>query len=132
MGNVILPGTLPEAVNHFKNDDTCREFITAIRWADGVVKCPRCGSANVSWLPNARVFRCHEKHERQKFSVKAGTLFEGSPIGLGKWLAVMWIAVNCKNGISSYEVAREIGVTQKTAWLMMQRARLAIGVGGGG
>lgn len=96
------------------------------RWPDGVVRCPHCGSDKVSYLPNARVFKCYEKHERQKFSLKVGTIFEDSPIGLDKWLPVMWMLANCKNGVSSWEIHRAIGVTQKTAWFMLQRGRLAM------
>jgi transposase-like protein len=103
-----------------------------LRWPDGVIRCPRCNSGNVDYLPNARVFKCFEKHPRQKFSLKVGTIFEDSPIGLEKWLPAMWLLVNCKNGISSYEVHRALGVTQKTAWFMMHRLRLALQQDGGG
>lgn len=97
-----------------------------LRWPDGKVRCPHCGSEDVAWLPNANVFKCYEKHPLQKFSLKVGTIFEDSPIGLNKWLPVMWMIANCKNGISSYEIHRAIGVTQKTAWFMLQRCRLAM------
>ena len=100
--------------------------MVALRWPDGKVICPNCGSDDVSYLPNARVFKCYQKHDRQKFSLKIGTIFEDSPIGLDKWLPVMWLLVNAKNGISSWEIHRAIGVTQKTAWFMLQRARLAM------
>src|SRR5579863_6108193 len=122
----ILPVTLLEAESHFKDYDNCHRFMVVLRWPDGVVRCPRCGSDNVDWLPNARVFKCYEKHERQKFSLKVGTIFEDSPIGLDKWLPVMWQLVNCKNGVSSWEIHRAIGVTQKSAWFMLQRGRLAL------
>ncbi len=122
----ILPTTLLEAVSHFKSYENCLKFMTVLRWPDGVIRCPRCGSDDVSYLPNARVFKCFVKHEKQKFSLKVGTIFEDSPIGLDKWLPVVWMLVNCKNGISSWEVHRAIGVTQKTAWFMLQRARLAV------
>lgn len=97
-----------------------------MRWPDGKVLCPNCGSADVAYLPNARVFKCYQNHERQKFSLKVGTIFEDSPVALEKWLPVMWMLVNCKNGVSSWEIHRAIGVTQKTAWFMLQRARLAM------
>ena len=97
-----------------------------LRWPDGKVLCPHCGSDDVAYLPNARVFKCYQKHERQKFSLKVGTIFEDSPLGLEKWLPVMWMLTNCKNGVSSWEIHRAIGVTQKTAWFMLQRARLAM------
>src|ERR1017187_6416785 len=122
----VLPTTLLEAVTHFSHYENCHEFMMNLRWSDGKVKCPRCGSENVSYLPNARVFKCYEKHERQKFSLKVGTIFEDSPIPLEKWLPVMWMLVNAKNGISSWEIHRAIGVTQKSAWFMLQRGRLAM------
>ena len=100
--------------------------MSRLRWPDGKPICPRCGSDDVSYLPNAKVFKCYAKHERQKFSLKVGTIFEDSPIGLDKWLPVMWMLVNCKNGISSWEIHRAIGVTQKSGWFMLQRARLAM------
>lgn len=121
-----VPATLREAVVFFEDANNCFEFMKRLRWPDGKVLCPRCGSDNVDYLPNARVFKCFEKHEKQKFSLKVGTIFEDSPISLSKWLPVMWLIVNCKNGISSWEIHRAIGVTQKTAWFMLQRARLAM------
>jgi transposase-like protein len=121
-----VPTTLLQAVTRFAGYENCHEFMMNLRWPDGKVLCPRCGSDDVSYLPNARVFKCYQKHERQKFSLKVGTIFEDSPIGLEKWLPVMWMLVNSKNGISSWEIHRAIGVTQKTAWFMLQRARLAM------
>ena len=120
-----IPSTLQEAMVHFSDIENCREFMIALRWPDGKVTCPNCGSEKVAWLPNARLFKCFEKHERQKFSLKVGTVFEDSPIPLEKWLPVMWMLVNSKNGVSSWEIHRAVGVTQKTAWFMLQRARLA-------
>jgi len=120
------PKTLQEAVIHFADYQNCHDFMMSLRWSDGKVLCPRCGSDDVSYLPNARVFKCYRKHERQKFSLKVGTVFEDSPLPLEKWLPVMWMLVNAKNGISSWEIHRAIGVTQKTAWFMLQRCRLAL------
>jgi len=120
------PTTLQQAIVFFANPENCRRFMTELHWPDGKVRCPHCGSDNVDYLPNARVFKCYEKHPRQKFSLKVGTIFEDSPIGLEKWLPAMWLLVNCKNGISSWEVHRALGVTQKTAWFMMHRLRLAL------
>jgi len=102
--------------------------MTNLRWPDGKIKCPTCGSVDVSYLPNARVFKCFARpaHDKVKFSLKVGTIFEESPIGLEKWLPVMWMLVNCKNGVSSWEIHRAVGVTQKTAWFMLQRGRLAM------
>src|SRR6202171_139265 len=126
------PATLQEAIVHFATPENCHAFMMKLRWPDGKVTCPRCGSDDVEYLPNARVFKCYQKHERQKFSLKVGTIFEDSPIGLDKWLPVMWMLVNCKNGVSSWEIHRAIGVTQKSAWFMLQRARLALqGFGAG-
>jgi transposase-like protein len=120
------PKTLQEAIVHFASYENCHQFMAELRWPDGKVRCPRCGSENVSWLPNAKVFKCYEKHAQQKFSLKVGTIFEDSPLPLQKWLPVMWMVVNCKNGVSSWEIHRAIGVTQKTAWFMLQRCRLAM------
>lgn len=120
------PRTLQQAIKFYADPENCRQFMVELRWPDGKVKCPNCDSDNVKWLPNARVFKCFEKHPRQKFSLKIGTVFEDSPIGLDKWLPAVWLLVNCKNGISSYEVARDLGVTQKTAWFMLHRIRLAM------
>ena len=80
--------TLQQAVVYFSDPENCHEFMINLRWRDGKVRCPRCDSDNVSYLPNARVFKCYEKHDRQKFSLKVGTIFEDSPIGLDKWLPV--------------------------------------------
>src|ERR1700694_1546770 len=121
-----VPATLQEAIIHFSNPDNCHAFMMKLRWPNGKVICPRCGSDDVAYLPNARVFKCYQKHERQKFSLKVGTIFEDSAIGLEKWLPVMWMLVNSKNGVSSWEIHRSMGVTQKTAWFMLQRGRLAM------
>ena len=120
------PTTLQEAVIHYASAENCHQFMIKLRWPDGKVQCPRCGSFDVAYLPNANVFKCYVKHERQKFSLKVGTIFEDSPLGLDKWLPVMWMLVNCKNGVSSWEIHRAVGVTQKTAWFMLQRGRLAM------
>jgi transposase-like protein len=100
--------------------------MSALRWPDGVVKCPICGTDRVHFLANQRRWKCSGKHERRQFSIKVGTIFEDSPIGLEKWLPATWLLTNCKNGISSYELAKDLGVTQKTAWFMLQRIRLAM------
>ncbi len=98
----------------------------AMRWPDGKVRCPRCDSENVAYLEKARLFKCYGKHPQAKFSLKVGTVFEDSPIGLDKWLSAIWLIANAKNGISSYEIHRGLGVTQKTAWFMLHRIRLAM------
>jgi transposase-like protein len=103
--------------------------MVSLRWPDGVVKCPTCGSDKVTFMASRRVWQCKVKHPKRQFSVKVGTIFEDSPIGLDKWFAVIWMLANDKNGISSYEVARSVGVTQKTAWFMLDRIRLAMQTG---
>ena len=119
------PATLAEAIRYFSTHDTCQAFLVALRWPDGV-KCPTCGSTEVTYLAGYRRWKCRTKHARQQFTIKIGTIFEDSPIGLDKWLPAIWMLVNDKNGISSYEVARALGVTQKTAWFMLHRIRLAM------
>ena len=120
------PQTLQQAIRFFADFENCRQFMIAVRWPDGKVRCPQCGSEKVTYLQNARVYRCYEKHPLQKFSLKIGTVFEDSPIPLEKWLPAVWLLVNCKNGISSYEIGRDLGITQKSAWFMMHRIRLAV------
>jgi len=100
-----------------------------MRWPDGVVRCPTCDSEKVTYLAKARVWKCYNKHPRAKFSVKIGTVMEDSPIGLDKWLAAIWLIANAKNGISSYEIHRALGVTQKTGWFLLHRIRLAMQTG---
>jgi transposase-like protein len=119
------PRTLQEAIQHFANYENCKDFMVALRWPNGV-KCPNCGSEHVTYLEKSRLWKCYAKHERPKFSLKTGTIFEDSPLGLDKWLPVMWMLVNARNGVSSWEIHRSIGVTQKTAWFMLQRCRLAM------
>jgi len=97
-----------------------------LRWPDGVVACPRCGAEKVTYLEKQRVWKCYAKHERPTFSLKTGTIFEDSPIPLEKWLCAAWLLINCKNGVSSYEIHRALGVTQKSAWFMLHRIRLAM------
>jgi transposase-like protein len=118
--------TLRDAILYFSEFEHCKEFMTELRWADGKVKCPQCSAEKVTFLEKARVWKCYGKHPRPTFTLKTGTIFEDSPIGLEKWLPCVWLIINCKNGISSYEVARDLGVTQKTAWFMLQRVRLAM------
>jgi transposase-like protein len=120
------PKTLQQAIKHYADYENCHRFMVELRWPDGKITCPRCGSENVQWLPNAKVFKCYQKHEKQKFSLKVGTVFEDSPIGLDKWLTAVWLVVNCKNGISSYEIHRDLGITQKSAWFMAHRIRRAL------
>jgi transposase-like protein len=128
------PETLQEAIEFFADDTRCHAYMVSMRWPDGVVKCPTCYRENPRYLANQRRFECLNKHPKRQFSVKVGTIFEDSPIPLKSWLLATWQIVNCKNGISSYELARAIGVTQKSAWFMNHRIRLAMQdtSGGGG
>ena len=121
-----FPETLHDAIKCFADEDRALDFMKSIRWPDGVVKCPRCGSENVSFLSTRRIWKCKAAHEKQQFSVKVGTVHEDSPIRLDIWLSAFWLIANAKNGISSYELHRSIGVTQKTAWFMLHRIRLAM------
>jgi transposase-like protein len=126
------PKTLQEAIVYFSNKENCRDYLVARRWPNGVT-CPRCGSENVTEQPKYNRWQCSSHHaniedKSRQFTLKTGTIFEDSPIGLDKWLMVMWMVVNCKNGISSYEIHRAIGVTQKSAWFMSHRVRLALGM----
>lgn len=122
--------TLQEAIIHFKDFENCKSLMVRLRWPDRKVVCPRCGSQKVTWLAKARVWKCYGKHQSPTFTLKTGTIFEDSPIGLEKWLPALWLIVNCKNGISSCELARDLGVTQKTAWFMAHRLRFALKDGG--
>jgi transposase-like protein len=118
------PETLQEAIVYFSSVENCMDYLVARRWPNGVV-CPVCGSAKVSFLANQMRWQCNNRHPRRQFSIKTGTIFEDSPLGLDKWLPCVWLVTNCKNGISSYEISRDLGVTQKTAWFMLHRVRLA-------
>ena len=120
------PKTLQEAIIYFADYDHCRQAVEAVRWPSGKVTCPTCGSDNVTWLATQRRYKCYGKHPKAQFSLKVGTIFEDSAVGLEKWLPALWLVTNCKNGISSYELARALGVTQKTAWFMLSRLRLAL------
>lgn len=120
------PTTLLEAVTYFSDPNTCREFMVNLRWPDGIVTCPHCGSTEPRFMEKRGIWQCKNKECRKQFSVKVGTIFEDSPLPLQKWLPVLWLLANAKNGISSYEIHRAIGVTQKTAWFMLHRVRLAM------
>ena len=117
------PNTLADAIRYFADADTSLAFVVQLRWPSGV-SCPRCETADPMYLKSRRIFRC--KGCRKDFSVKVGTIFEDSPLGLDKWLPALWLLANAKNGISSYELGRALGVTQKTAWFMLSRIRLGM------
>jgi transposase-like protein len=122
------PKTLQEAVIYFADPDNCIKFFGARRWPNGV-ECPTCGSKAVSYISTRRIWECKSAHPRQQFSIKVGSIFEDSALGLDKWLTAAWMICNCKNGVSSCEIARSIGVTQKTAWFMAHRIRKAMQTG---
>ena len=125
------PETLQEAVVYFSSPQNCLEYLAAKRWPNGAT-CPTCGSPKVKFNVGHHVWQCSSHHPKRQFSVKVGTIFEDSAIGLDKWLVAVWMLTNDKNGISSYEIARALGVTQKTAWFMMHRIRLALQDADGG
>ncbi len=120
------PKTLQQAIVHFDKPENCNAFLIAMRWPDGIVRCPHCGAEKVTYLAKANLYKCYEKHPRAKFSLKVGTIFEDSPLGLDKWLTAIWLIANAKNGISSYELSRHLGIMQKSAWHMLHRIRLAM------
>jgi transposase-like protein len=122
---VNTPATLREAMAHFAEPINCVNYMVAKRWPDGVT-CPTCGNTKVTYDAKTMRWQCSSHHAKRKFSLKTGTILEDSPIGLDKWLPVIWLVTNCKNGVSSWEIHRHMGVTQKTAWFMVQRARLAL------
>src|SRR5437867_2589878 len=121
-----FPQTLHEAIRYFASADHAFDFLKLIRWPDGKVKCPYCKSEDVSFISTRKVWKCKHCAEKAQFSVKVGTVMEDSPISLDKWLCAFWLIANAKNGISSYELARSLGVTQKTAWFLLHRIRLAM------
>src|SRR5690349_6117013 len=122
--------TLRDAILYFADPVHCREYMVAQRWPDGV-DCPRCGSRDVLFLEKYNRWHCRAKHPSPQFTLKTGTVMEDSPIGLEKWLPAFWLLANAKNGVSSYELHRALGITQKTAWFMLHRIRLAMEAQGG-
>src|SRR6266542_6903761 len=118
------PKTLQQAIIYFSDPDRCFEYAKKFRWPNGKVSCPRCGSEKHSFIKTRRIWFCYSC--QKQFTLKLGTIFEDSPLGLDKWMSAFWMLCNCKNGISSMEIHRALGVTQKTAWFMLQRLRLAL------
>ena len=121
-----LPTNLLEAIRYFSDLDVATEFVAKLRWPRGPM-CPVCGSVSYSYLKTRRLWKC--KDCKKQYSVKLGTIFEDSPLGLDKWLPAVWLSANSKNGISSHELARALGITQKSAWFMLHRIRLAMQTG---
>ena len=118
-----LPKTLQEAIVYFSDPDVCVTFVAGLRWPEGPT-CPRCEGREYSYIATRHLWRC--KSCKREYTVKLGTIFEDSPIPLDKWLPAVWLIANSKNGISSYEVGRALGVSQKSAWFMLHRIRLAM------
>src|SRR5579863_9791809 len=121
------PTSLQEAVIYFADPTNCREYVVARRWPDGV-QCPTCGSKDVIFLANQNRWCCRTKNSKRQFSLKTGTIYEDSPLGLDKWLTATWMVSNCKNGVSSLEIHRALNITQKTAWFLDHRIRVAFGM----
>ena len=121
-----LPETLIEAVRYFSDPQVCVDFVASLRWPSGPV-CPSCEGTEHSYLTTRRLWKC--KACKRQFSVKVGTIFEDSALGLDKWLVSIWLIANSKNGISSHELARSVGITQKSAWFVLHRVRLAMQTG---
>lgn len=122
------PHTLIEAVRYFADPEVALKHMIELRWPDGVY-CPHCGRTDVRYIATRRIWECKEKHAKRQFSAKVGTIFEDSALPLDKWFVAIWQVANCKNGISSYEMARALGITQKSAWHMNHRIRLAMKLG---
>ena len=129
MDNTTHPKTLLEAVRHFSDLSVCHQHLVLVKWPDGKITCPKCGGEHVGEIKSRRMFQCKAKECRKQFSAKVGTIFEDSPLGLDKWFVAVWSIANAKNGISSHELHRALGVTQKTAWFMLHRIRLAMQTG---
>lgn len=120
------PETLIEAVRHFANLDTCHAYMLALKWPDGKIVCPKCGGDKVGNVASRRLLQCKAKDCRKQFSAKVGTIFEDSPLPLSSWFVGVWCIANAKNGISSCELGRALGITQKSAWFVLHRIRLAM------
>jgi transposase-like protein len=120
------PKSLQEAIVYFSNPDNCIDYLAIRRWPNGIVVCPTCGSVKVNFSEKRRTWTCSAHHAKREFSIKIGTVMEDSPIPLDKWMTATWLITNCKNGVSSYEIARDVKVTQKSAWFMLHRIRLAM------
>lgn len=117
------PKTLQQAIKYFSDEQVCIDTVASLRWPKGPV-CPACEHKGHYYLASQRRWKC--KNCARQFSVKVGTIFEDSPLPLDKWLCALWMLVNCKNGVSSYEVHRALGITQKSAWFVLHRLRLAL------
>lgn len=121
---LTFPETLQQAMAFFSDPDRTFEYAVLMRWPGRKITCPRCGSADHSFISTRKIWFC--KGCKKQFTVKVGTIFEDSALGMDKWMLAVWMIVNCKNGISSYELAKDLGITQKSAWFMLHRIRLAM------
>jgi transposase-like protein len=120
-----LPKTLLEAIRYFADPDVANDFVAALRWPNGP-ECPNCGGKDLGYTKTRRLWQCKDKTCKRQFSVKVGSIFEDSPIPLDKWIAAVWMIANAKNGISSHELGRAVGLTQKSSWFVLHRVRLAM------
>jgi transposase-like protein len=120
------PQTLLETIRYFSNPDTCLKFMAELRWPDGPI-CPRCQALDPIFISTRRLWKC--RGCKKQFTIKLGTIMEDSALPLDKWLAAIWLIANAKNGISSYEIHRALGITQKSAWFLLHRVRLAMKTG---
>src|SRR5437667_911036 len=118
------PETLQQAIVYFSDPERAFEYAKMLRWPDGKITCPRCGSEKNSFSKTRRFWFCYGC--QKQFTMKVGTIFEDSPLGMDKWMTAFWLLVNCKNGISSYELGRDLGIMQRSAWFMLHRLRLAL------
>jgi transposase-like protein len=121
-----FPETLHEAIKYFAEGDRAFEYMKCVRWPTGKVTCPRCQSEKVSFISTRKLWTCSECKVKKQFTLRIGTILEDSALPLDKWICAFWLIANAKNGISSYEIGRALGVTQRTGWFMLQRIRLAM------
>jgi transposase-like protein len=123
---VAEPTSLAEAIVYFSDPANCRGYLVTRRWPNGIVTCPTCGSENVKFQPKYNRWQCAIHHVRRQFTLKTGTVMEDSPLSLDKWLVAMWLIASNRNGVSSWELHRALGITQKTTWFLLHRIRLAM------
>lgn len=116
-----FPQTLQEAITYFADPERAHAWAVRLRWPDGTITCPRCGHDQHSYISTRHLWFC--KGCKKQFTVKVGTIFEDSPLGMDKWMMGIWLICNCKNGISSYEIAADLGISQKSAWHLLHRIR---------
>jgi transposase-like protein len=121
---MTTPKTLQQAIRYYSDEQVCIDTVASLRWADGKPTCPACGKQEHYYLKTQKRWKCKECYKQ--FSVKLGTIFEDSALSLDKWLTALWMLISCCNGVSSYEVARTLGITQKSAWFLMHRLRVAL------